>query len=235
MGLATDFTPVAALARGHGRAACALLLDLLGAVANRVPLPPKRPVHPAPEADGGEEEGAAGGEGASGWGGQGEGEAGGEGERDEAVCVLTRASPMPPGHADLDGEGDEGGQGAGLWRLQPPASGVGPQAAGPPGQPQGRGANGGGGGAGAAGEGGGGAVDPAAWRAELERLGPALSRIRLAHGAGEGLGAWGLRWQKQRKVGGGRGSCACLCACAGAPPSCPLRLSSLARPLLALL
>lgn len=222
-GISTEFSPVTALAAGHGRAVCSLLQDMLEATAARVPVVARRPVRQKePEPGGGDGDGEDGLE----------EEAGLIGVTDEDDgSLLTAASPMPPAFIAAEDEelaAEEGGTiGGTLWeaRLQPPPAGpgsAGGSRAGTPGASQGRGSTGGAGGS----KGGKAAaaavaaaaaqarrapilltaaqqVDPEAWRMELERLAPQLSRIKVSAaalgGGGAGVGSdWAPRWDSTK-------------------------------------
>lgn len=182
VGLSTEFAPVTAVATGHGRAVCSLMQDMIDATVARVPIVAKRPPKRR-QAEGEEEE---------------------EVQEDPGLvvdgddnAVLTAASPLPSSYLHQGGMEEEEGIEA-LW--------------GPPGRgsplnhnhshSSQRGRPGGGEANAAHAPAGSHQVDPVAWRRELERLAPQLSRIKVkAHAVG-GVGPaadWGLHWESTKK------------------------------------
>ncbi|KAJ9523815.1 hypothetical protein QJQ45_020002 [Haematococcus lacustris] len=221
-GLSTEFAPLTALAAGYGRATCSLLQDALDAVHKVVPLQPGKPPKRPPEGDSAEPEDEEGeGE------GQGQGQGEGADLLWETTAVMTCTSPLPLAYTKARaGEMEEEEDGLLLSYLLPVAShgwrgDAGRDGATCPGSAYGepagcpastadtkrmnstassdaavwtkRGlatlnssrtpayAQ----------------VDPVAWQAELERLHPVLSRIKISSSAMTGpdtLGAWTSRW-----------------------------------------
>ncbi|KAL6758065.1 kinase-like domain-containing protein [Haematococcus lacustris] len=223
-GLSTEFAPLTALAAGYGRATCSLLQDALDAVHKVVPLQPGKPPKRPPEGDSAEpEDGGWQGEGQ----GEGQGQGEGADLLWETTAVMTCTSPLPLAYTKARaGEMEEEEVGLLLSYLLPvashgwrgdasrdgatcPGSAYGEPAGCPastadtkrmnstassdaavwtkrglatlnssrtPAYAQ---------------------VDPVAWQAELERLHPVLSRIKISASAMTGpdtLGAWTSRW-----------------------------------------
>ncbi len=190
MGMSTEFSPVNAVATGHGRAVCAILQDMLDAAWQLLQPTPKKPRYHEPEALAGEEAAAAGG---------GDEAAG---VSDDESALIEAHHPVPF-FRSAPGEDDDEPY---LLPEPEPSRAAGPAA----GDPASRGR--GSGGAGTSGRGSGPGrpeaqpsergpvpaqqVDPVAWRQEADRVGPALSRIVMPAGAnGEVWGEWQRRIQ----------------------------------------
>jgi len=198
-GLSTEFAPINALATGHGRAVCAMMQDAVDLVLSQIQPSVRKPKYHE------EGSGTGGGEG-EGEEAQEEGLASGIGDGDDGD-MITAAQPMPAAWMLGDENEEEAYFEDEFVRQRADASLARSASTSGRGGPAGRGAHALGSGPGRPGSQQAARqepqqmIDPAAWRMELERLGPHLSRIKLpASGSGADMwGEWQARWEVMKK------------------------------------